>query len=73
MKVGSDAFLRFDSNAYSVHAATIGRRVDLRADLSHIRVLCDGKMAAEHDRAWTRERTIRDPTHGTAPADAGSE
>jgi O-antigen/teichoic acid export membrane protein len=70
MKVGSEAFLRFESNAYSVHPAVIGRRVDFLADLSQIRVLCDGRVAAEHDRAWAREQTIRDLTSGTAPIDA---
>jgi O-antigen/teichoic acid export membrane protein len=66
MKVGSHPFLRFESNAYSVHPAVIGRQVEFIADLNQIRVLCDGKVAAAHDRAWTRERTIRDPAHVSA-------
>lgn len=67
MRVGDCPFIHFDSNDYSVHPAVIGRTVELVADLSRVRMLCNGKVAAEHDRAWTREQTIRDPTHGTAP------
>lgn len=68
MKVGSHPFLPFDSNTYSVHPAVMGRRVDLLANLTRIRVLCDGKVAAEHDRVWARERMISDPAHEAAAA-----
>jgi len=66
MKVGSHPFIRFDSNDYSLHPAVIGRRVEVVADLSRVRVLCDGKVAADHERSWARERTIRDPAHAAA-------
>jgi O-antigen/teichoic acid export membrane protein len=66
MRIGSRPFVRFDSNAYSVQPATVGRRVEFVADLSQVRVLCDGKMAAEHQRVWARERTICDPAHVAA-------
>lgn len=63
MKVGSYPFLRFDFNDYSLHSAVIGRRVEFIADLSQIRILCDGKLAVAHDRSWARGQTILDPAH----------
>jgi O-antigen/teichoic acid export membrane protein len=66
MKVQDRPFLLFDSNAYSVSPATIGRHVELVADLQQVRVLCEGKLAARHDRAWARGCTISDPGHLTA-------
>jgi Mu transposase-like protein len=63
MTVGSRPFLCFDYNDYSVHPAVVGRRVELVASLSQVRVLCDGKLAAEHDRVWARGQTITDPAH----------
>jgi O-antigen/teichoic acid export membrane protein len=66
LEVGSYPFLRFDSNDYSLHPAAIGRRVELIADLHHIKILCDGKLAAEHNRSWSRAQTIRDPAHAAA-------
>ena len=41
----------------------IGRRVEIIADLARVRMLCDGKVAAGHDRIWARHRTISDPEH----------
>ncbi len=67
MRVGDRPFIHFDSNEYSVHPTLIGSRVELVADLRHVRILCDGKVAAWHNRAWAHERTIRDPIYGTAP------
>jgi hypothetical protein len=64
--VGSYPFLRFDSNTYSVHPTVIGRRVELVVDLNQIRVLCDGRLAALHERSWAGEQTIQDPAHLTA-------
>jgi O-antigen/teichoic acid export membrane protein len=66
MKVGSQPFLTFDSNAYSLHPAVIGRQVEVVADLSQVRVLCNGKVAADHHRAWARELIISDPDHAAA-------
>ena len=63
MKVLDQPFLRFDSNAYSVSPQTLGRPVELVADLQQISVICDGKLAAKHDRAWASGCTISDPGH----------
>ena len=67
MRVGDRPFIHFDYNEYSVHPHVTGRTVEFLADLNKVRVLCDGKVAAVHDRAWTRGCTIPDPSHGVAP------
>jgi len=55
--------VRFDSNVYSVPSALVSRNVELVADLSQIRVLCDGRVIAEHERSWARGQMIWDPAH----------
>lgn len=66
VEVKRGSIIHFDSNAYPVPSALIGRVVEVVADLSRVRVLCDGKIAAQYRRAWTREQTVRDTVHGTA-------
>jgi O-antigen/teichoic acid export membrane protein len=63
LKVGRHPFLHFDSNAYSLDPTLIGRRVELIADLSQIKLLCDGKLVTAHNRSWTHDQTICDPVH----------
>jgi transposase len=61
-----DHYIRLDSNDYSVHPSVIGRRIEITADLARVRVHCDGKVVADHDRVWARHQTITDPAHLTA-------
>jgi len=42
----------------------IGRRIEVTAGLDRMRVLCDGKVVADHDRVWARHQTI--PEHVAA-------
>ena len=65
-RLGRDHYIRLDSNDYSVHPAVIGRRVEVIADLARVRVLCDGKIAADHARVWAWHQTISDPEHVAA-------
>lgn len=58
-----DHYVRLDSNDYSVDPAAVGRRIEVTADLARVRVFCDGKLAADHERAWARHQTITDPAH----------
>jgi Mu transposase, C-terminal domain len=44
----------------------IGRRIEITADLARVRVLCDGKTVAGHERIWAWHQTISDPGHITA-------
>jgi hypothetical protein len=52
-----------DSNDYSVHPASIGRRVLVRADLDRVQAFCDGDLLADHVRIWATHQTISDPDH----------
>jgi hypothetical protein len=63
VKVEAQPFVQFDSNAYSVSPATLGRAVELVADLRQVSILCDGKLAAKHDRSWASGCTIVGPGH----------
>lgn len=55
--------MRLDGNDYSVDPAVIGRRIEITADLARVRVTCDGRVAADHQRCWARHQTITDPAH----------
>jgi transposase len=65
-RLARDHYIRLDSNDYSVHPGVIGRRVEVVADLSRVRVLCDGKPVADHDRVWAWHQTLSDPEHVAA-------
>jgi transposase len=58
-----DHYVRLDGSDYSADPAVIGRRVEITADLHRVRVLCDGRVAADHERCWARHQTISDPAH----------
>jgi transposase len=62
-RLARDHYIRLDSNDYSVHPAVVGRRVEVIADLGRVRVLCDGRVVADHQRVWAKHQTITDPTH----------
>jgi transposase len=65
-RLARDHYIRLDSNDYSVHPGVIGRRVEVVADLHRVRVLCDGRAAADHERVWAWHQTISDPEHVAA-------
>ena len=58
-----DYYVRLDGNDYSVDPAVIGRRVEVTADLERVRVLCEGRMVADHGRCWAKHQTLTDPAH----------
>src|ERR1700687_2158600 len=58
-------YVRLVSNDYSVHPSVIGRRIEVIADLERVRVLCDGRVVADHERLWAWHQTISDPHHVT--------
>ncbi|HEV2087930.1 MAG TPA: IS21 family transposase [Cryptosporangiaceae bacterium] len=58
-----DHYIRLDSNDYSVHPAVIGRRIEVIANLHRVRVICDGRLVADHERVWAKHQTITDPRH----------
>jgi hypothetical protein len=61
--IGARPFVSFESNRYSVRPHAIRRRAEIIVDLSHVTVLCDGRVAASHHRSWARNQTIIDPDH----------
>lgn len=63
LRLPRDHYVRLDSNDYSVHPAVIGRRIEVRADLHRVRVFCEGKVVADHERAWAKHQSLSDPTH----------
>jgi transposase len=63
LRLPRDHYVRLDSNDYSVHPAVIGRRIEVRADLSRVRVFAEGKVVADHERAWAKHQTVSDPVH----------
>jgi transposase len=65
-RLARDHYIRLDSNDYSVHPSVIGRRVEVVADLTRVRALCDGTMVADHERAWAWHQSISDPEHVAA-------
>jgi len=62
-RLARDHYIRLDGNDYSVHPAVIGRRVEIIADLHRVRVVCDGRMVADHLRLWAKHQTVSDPDH----------
>jgi transposase len=65
-RLARDHYVRLDSNDYSVHPAVIGRRIEVTAGMHRVRVLCEGKVAADHERIWAWHQTISDPAHVAA-------
>jgi transposase len=63
LRLPRDHYVRLDANDYSVHPSVIGRRVDVVAGLERVRVHCDGRLVADHDRCWARHQTISDAEH----------
>lgn len=65
-RLARDHYIRLDGNDYSVHPGVIGRRIDIHADLARVRVFCDGRQVADHERVWAKHQTISAPDHLTA-------
>jgi transposase len=65
-RLARDYYVRIDSNDYSVHPAVIGRRIELIVNLERVKAVCDGRLVADHERAWSWHQTISDPQHVAA-------
>jgi transposase len=62
-RLARDHYIRLDANDYSVHPGVIGRRVEITADLERVKVMCEGRVVADHERIWARHQAITDPAH----------
>jgi transposase len=65
-RLARDHYVRLDSNDYSVHPGVIGRRIEVVADLARVQALCDGRVVADHERAWAKHQTISAKEHVSA-------
>ena len=63
LRLPRDHYVRLDANDYSVHPAAVGRRVEVLGDLERVRVFCEGRQVADHDRCWAKHQTISDFEH----------
>jgi transposase len=66
VRLGRDHYVRLDGNDYSVDPCAVGRKVDVTADLTTVRVALAGRVVAAHDRCWAKHQTITDPAHHAA-------
>jgi O-antigen/teichoic acid export membrane protein len=58
LHMGGKPYVHFDSNDYLVPSVVGRGNVEIIADLSEIKVMCDGAVVASHQRSWTRNRII---------------
>jgi len=65
-RLARDHYVRLDANDYSVHPAVIGRRIEVVADLDRVKVYCEGRVVADHERVWAWHQTLTDPDHHQA-------
>ena len=63
IRLGRDYYVRLDTSDYSVDPHAIGRMVEVSADLDRVKVRLDGKVVADHARAWARAMTVTDLAH----------
>ena len=61
--VSKTCLVRFDNNRYSVSASAVGRPVDIHAYADRIVIRQDGRVVAEHQRAFGRGKIEYDPWH----------
>ncbi len=72
-RLARDHYVRLDCNDYSVDPAVIGRRIETVADLQRVRVLCEGRVLADHERLWAKHQTVSAVEHVTAARALRSE
>jgi transposase len=70
-RVPPDPYLRIDTNDYSLDAALVGRRVEVRADQRQIRAIAldTGEIACQHPRSFAKHRTVIALEHARALRD----
>jgi transposase len=55
--------VRFDNNKYSVEARAVGRLVEVQAYADRVVIRQDGRIVAEHKRAFGRGEVVYNPWH----------
>ena len=64
--VDKTAFVRFDTNDYSVPHTLVGAMLTLIADDHDVRIVDVAQQVARHQRSFGRRQTIEDPAHRRA-------
>jgi transposase len=68
VRLGRDYYVRVDTVDYSVDPRFIGRFVDVTASPHEVRAVCEGQLAARHDRSWAKQAVVTDPDHRATAA-----
>jgi hypothetical protein len=63
VRLPRDHYIRVDTNDYSVNPRFVGRRVEVRVDLSTVVVSCAGTEVARHQRCLAKHQSILHPDH----------
>jgi transposase len=58
-----DHYVRVDTNDYSVNPRFVGRRIEVRVDLTSVVATCGGVEVARHRRCLAKHQSILDATH----------
>jgi len=66
IQVDSQAFVRLDTNRYSVASEYASRIVTLVADDRTVRIVDGSTIVAEHVRSWSRRQIFEKPEHRAA-------
>jgi hypothetical protein len=66
IQVDSQAFVRLDTNRYSVASEYASRVVTLVADDRTVRIVDGSTVVAEHVRSWSRRQIFEKPEHRAA-------
>jgi hypothetical protein len=63
VRLPRDHYVRVDTNDYSVNPRFVGRRVEVRVDLTSVMVTCDGTEVARHRRCLAKHQSLLAPEH----------
>ncbi len=63
MHAGKQPWIHFDLNYYSIPADYVGSSLVLSAGLSDVKVYCEEKLIAEHERSFDRGLYVEQPGH----------
>jgi hypothetical protein len=62
-RLARDHYVRVDTNDYSVNPRYVGRRIEVRADLTSVIATCGDIEVARHRRCLAKHQSILDPAH----------
>jgi hypothetical protein len=63
LRLARDHYVRVDTNDYSVNPRFVGRRIEVRVDVSSVTATRDGTEVARHPRCLARHQSLLAPDH----------